>query len=196
MATITFPSEPAAQSMSWRLVQPSQTNISSWTGARQTLAFNRGWWECDYALPPIVGTLNILAWRSFIAKAQGSANDFQVPVDPVAQTAISSTVLTNGVNQTGRSIATDGWPATTAVLLAGQFVTINNQLLQVRDNVISNSSGQATIQVEPPVRQPVADNTAVEYRNPYCLMYITEMPSLSVEAGYVYNVSFSLRESF
>ena len=196
MTTITLPTTPKPQTLAWRLVMPSQANISSWTGKRQVMASGRGWWECDFNLPPIVGSTNVNPWRAFVALARGTANDFHVPVDPTAQSALSNTVSTNGANQTGRSIATDGWPNSTTVLLAGQFVTINGQLLQVTANVTSNGSGQATIAVEPPVRQPVADNSAVEYKNPFCVMYMTEEPNISVEPGYVYNISLRLRECF
>lgn len=196
MTTITLPSTPKPQTMSWRLLMPTQANVSSWTGKRQVVASGRGWWECDFNLPPIVGSTNINAWRAFVALARGTANDFYIPVDPTAQSALSNTVRTNGTDQTGRAIATDGWPNSTTVLQAGQFVTINDQLLQVTSNVTSNGSGQATIAVEPPVRQPVADNSVVEYKNPFCKMYMTEEPNISVEPGYVYNISLRLREAF
>jgi len=196
MTTITLPSTPKPQTMSWRLLMPTQANVSSWTGKRQVVASGRGWWECDFNLPPIVGSTNINAWRAFVALARGTANDFYIPVDPTAQSALSNTVRTNGTDQTGRAIATDGWPNSTTVLQAGQFVTINDQLLQVTSDVTSNGSGQATIAVEPPVRQPVADNSVVEYKNPFCKMYMTEEPNISVEPGYVYNISLRLREAF
>ena len=196
MATITYPSTPKANGMSWRLVMPSQTNASEWTGRRQTIASGRGWWDCQIVLPPIVGTTNVNAWRSFIAKARGRANDFQIPVDPTAQSASTATPLVNGASQTGRTLATDGWPVSTTVLVAGQFVTINNQLLQLTENVTSNGSGVATLTFEPPIRVSPADNAAIEYNNPYCLMYFVEEPTLSVENGYVYSLSLNLRESF
>jgi hypothetical protein len=196
MTTITLPSTPKPQTMSWRLLMPTQANVSSWTGKRQVVASGRGWWECDFNLPPIVGSTNINAWRAFVALARGTANDFYIPVDPTAQSALSNTVRTNGTDQTGRAIATDGWPNSSTVLQAGQFVTINDQLLQVTSDVTSNGSGQATIAVEPPVRQPVADNSVVEYKNPFCKMYMTEEPNISVEPGYVYNISLRLREAF
>lgn len=196
MATISFPSSPKPNGMAWRLVMPSQTNVSEWTGRRQTIASGRGWWECQLSLPPIVGTLNVNAWRSFIAKSRGKANDFQVPVDPTAQSASTATPLVNGAGQTGRTLSTDGWPLSTTVLVAGQFVTINNQLLQLTENVTSNGSGVATLTFEPPIRTSPADNTAIEYKNPYCLMYMVEEPTLSVENGYVYSLSLNLRESF
>lgn len=196
MATITFPSSPNPNGMSWRLIMPSQTNISDWTGRRQTIASGRGWWECQLSLPPIVGTANVNAWRSFIAKSRGRANDFQIPVDATSQSAATATPLVNGAGQTGRTLTTDGWPLSSTVLVAGQFVTINNQLLQLTENVTSNGSGVATLTFEPPIRTSPADNAAIEYKNPYCLMYFVEEPTLSVENGYVYSLSLNLRESF
>ena len=196
MATITYPSTPKPQGMSWRLVMPAQTNVSDWTGRRQTVASGRGWWEAQITFPPIVGSANINAWRSFIAKARGAANEFQVPVDPVAQSAATATPLVNGAGQFGRTLSTDGWPTSTTVLQAGQYVTINNQLLQLTENVTSNGSGVATLTFEPPIRVSPSDNTAIEYKNPYCLMYLVEEPTLSVETGYVYSLSLNLRESF
>ena len=196
MATVTFPSSPKPSAMSWRLVAPAQTNVSEWTGRRQTMASGRGWWESQITLPPIVGTLSVNAWRSFIAKSRGGVNDFQIPVDPTAQSSATATPLVNGANQTGRQLNTDGWPLSTTVLVAGQYVTINNQLLQLTENVTSNGSGVATLTFEPPIRTSPADNAAIEYKNPFCLMYMVEEPTLSVENGYVYSLSLNLRESF
>ena len=196
MTTITYPSSPKPNTMSWRLVMPAQTNISDWTGRRQTISSGRGWWECQLSLPPIVGTTNVNAWRSFIAKSRGKANDFQIPVDPTAQSTATATPLVNGAGQTGRTLASDGWPVSATVLVAGQYVTINNQLLQLTENVTSNGSGVATLTFEPPIRTSPSDNAAIEYKNPYCLMYFVEEPTLSVENGYVYSLSLNLRESF
>lgn len=196
MTTIAFPSSPAPATMSWRLVQPAQQNISLWTGARQVLPSGRGWWECSITLPPIIGESSVNIWRSFIAKARGSANDFQVPVNEIAQSSLTATPLINGANQSGRSLVTDGWPISTTVLYAGQFVTIGGQLLQLTDDIVSNSSGQATINFEPAIRVKPSDNDEIEFKAPYALMYFTEDPSYSVEPGLVYSLSFNLRESF
>jgi hypothetical protein len=196
MATITFPSSPKPSGMQWRLVMPSQNNVSGWTGQRQVIASNRGWWECIFTLPPVVGRAAINPWRSFIAQARGMANDFRVPVHPNPQSTLSNTVLVQGGGQTGRSIVTDGWPNSTTVLFAGDYVTIGDQLLQLTANVTSNGSGVATLAFEPPIRKAPADNAPVEYKNPYALMYFTEEPTLSAEIGDVYTLSFQFRESF
>lgn len=196
MTTITFPSSPKPSTMSWRLVQPAQQNISQWTGARQVLASGRGWWECTLALPPIVGESAVNSWRAFIGLARGVTNDFRVPVNELAQSSSTATPLINGASQTGRSLNTDGWPNSTTILYAGQFVTIGDQLLQLTADVTSNGSGQATISFEPAIRVSPADNAAIEFKNPYALMYFLEDPGYSVEPGLVYSMSFNLRESF
>lgn len=182
--------------MSWRLVQPAQNNVSGWTGARQVLASSRGWWECQFVLPPIVGSSNFNPWRSFTAQLRGAANDVQIKVDPTAQSAIANTMLVNGAGQTGRNINVDGLPVSTTVLVAGQFVTIDNQLLQLTADVTTNASGQATLSFEPAIRAAPADNAVVEFKNPYCLMYLIEEPTYSVEAGYIYSLSLNLREAY
>lgn len=196
MTTITLPTSPKPQTMMWKLTQPAQNNISQWTGARQVLPSGRGWWECQITYPPIVGTTNFNTWRAFMALLRGPANDVQIPVDVTAQSAISNTMSVSGAGQTGRSINVDGLPNSTTVLVAGQFVTINNQLLQLTADVVSNGTGQATISFEPAIRAAPADNAVVEFKNPYALMYLADDVSYSVEPGYVYSISLSMRESF
>ncbi len=160
------------------------------------LASGRGWWECSLTLPPIVGETAVNSWRAFMASARGAANDFRIPVNEIAQSSSTATPLVNGSGQVGRSLNTDGWPISTTVLKAGQFLTINNQLLQLTADVVSNGTGQAVISFEPSIRTSPSDNTAIEYKNPYALMYFVEDPGYSVEPGLVYSMSFSLRESF
>jgi hypothetical protein len=196
MATITFPANAVIEGLQWKLIMPSQTNISGWTGQRQVLGSNRGWWECVMTPAPIVGDAAVKPWRAFLAQARGMVNDFQVRVHPRAQSSLANTVRVQGAGQTGRSIITDGWPNSTAVLSAGDYVTINDQLVQLTANVTSNGSGVATLTFEPPIRTAPADDALVEYRNPYALMYLTEEPALSVTVGDVYTLSLNLREAF
>jgi len=174
-----------------------------------------------YQLPPVVTTTAFNPWRSFLALARGGANEFQVPVDPTPQepdvavptdgrtlsldfianeyisqggTSTFGAAYVNGAAQTGRSLITSGWPGPDTVLSAGEFVTINNQLLQLTADVVSDVAGAATITFEPPIRVSPANNDAIEFRNPYALMYLTETPPYTVEPGYVYNLRLEFRE--
>jgi hypothetical protein len=191
-----MPSTPYARSIDWSLVRPVQVNVSEWTGARQALDLGRGWWECDYTLPPIVGN-DARAWQVFVALARGGANTFEVLVTPSKQSPFVSAVpLVNGGSQTGRSLVTDGWPVSATPLYAGQYVTVNDQLLQLTADVTANGSGQATISFEPPLRASPADNAAIEYLRPYCLMYVTQEPVQGGTIGQTYTLALKLREAF
>lgn len=195
MAIITFPSSPNPRGVRWTLQQPTQINLSAWTGKRQAISSGRGWWECEYNLPPLVGRTAINPWRSFVAQARGGANEFRVPVEQTAQAAdTGNTARVAGGSQTGRSLTTDGWPASVTVLEAGQFVTINDQLLQLTSDVVTTGSGTATINFEPLIRTSPADNAVIEYRNPTALMYLTEIPAFDGTIGDVYSLSMSFRE--
>ena len=64
------------------------------------------------------------------------------------------TPLVAGASQTGASIATDGWPATTLVLKAGDLVTFATGATVVYDitaDVTSDGAGLATLPVSPNV---------------------------------------------
>lgn len=194
MALITFPGTPKPRDVSWKLMQPTQLNVSQWTGRRQAIASGRGWWECNLTLPPIVGRSNFNPWRVFLAQARGGANEFQVPIDATPQLAGATTAAVDGAGQTGRSLNCDGFPVSTTVLEAGQFVTINDQLLQLTSDIISNGSGEASINFEPLIRVSPDDNATVEFRNPYALMYLNEIPAYNATIGDTYSLSLDLRE--
>lgn len=198
MSLIDFPSTPFARSMAWRLVMPTQVNVSEWTGARQAMASGRGWWECQFELPPIVGEREFRPWGVFVAKARGSTNTFEVPVDSAVQVRglQGYTARVNGGSQTGRSLITDGWPVSRTVLYAGQFVTVGDQLLRLTSDIAANGSGQATIAFEGALRASPADNAVIEFVRPYCLMYLAEEPTVSIEPGRVHSLSLKLREAF
>lgn len=77
------------------------------------------------------------------------------------------TPLVNGAAQSGASIITDGWPASTTVLRAGDVIRFTGSPIvhDVTADVLSNGTGQATIAIEPPVYQSPADNAAIVYNS-------------------------------
>lgn len=81
------------------------------------------------------------------------------------------TPLVNGAGQTGSSLNTDGWTAsTTNVLRAGDIIRIAglNVIYELTANASSNGSGQATLSISPPifVGHSPADNAALTINNP------------------------------
>ena len=83
-----------------------------------------------------------------------------------------STPLVNGASQTGSSLVTDGWAASTAIFLKGDIITlasvnaVNPQHRQdsgylrqfvVTDDVSSDGSGDATVPISPDINPAATD---------------------------------------
>ena len=67
----------------------------------------------------------------------------------------------NGASQTGLSLNTDGWTASTTVLYAGDRIGVSNQIIPVTADVTSNVAGLATISLAHPVRTAPADSALI-----------------------------------
>jgi hypothetical protein len=77
------------------------------------------------------------------------------------------TPLVAGASQTGASLNTDGWPATTTVLRAGDFFSVNGELKMVIADCVSDASGNATVEFAPILRSAPADNAALTLGSDY-----------------------------
>ena len=75
-----------------------------------------------------------------------------------------------GAGQIGLSVYTDGWPVSSTVLTAGQLIGINGELKTVTSDVVSNSSGFATIEFYPALRESPADNKLITHAPAYVTM--------------------------
>jgi hypothetical protein len=201
MALIQLPNDDRAQAV-WRLVMPSQQNLNPFTGRRQSVAGDRGWWECDYTIPTTVGQADYYAWGAFIRQAQNPDNTFRVRTEQVEQNGYNFTsqpgnCQVNGVGQTGRSFNIDGMEAgsqvSDPVLPAGAFLTIEDTLYQLTSGIAKTGANQA-ISVEPPLRSSPADNAPVSWLEPYCLMYLAETPDHPFGLGNIATLTLKFRE--
>lgn len=63
------------------------------------------------------------------------------------------TPLVNGADQTGQTINTDGWPASTGVLKAGDFVTFAgiDTVYQIWIDETSDAGGAVALTINPPI---------------------------------------------
>jgi hypothetical protein len=197
MSLITFPSAPTPAEIAWSLRQPTQVNRSEWTGRRKaTVLAGAARWSAQVTMPPLLGEARVAPWRAFLAQCQGQAHWFKlVAVENVQISGV--TVLVNGGGQAGYSIATDGWGAAGTKLKAGQFVTVNDQLLQLVADVVANGSGQATLSFRSYLRIPTTDNAPIEVARPYALMAMADDTNgWTVGRGQQYAVSFACEEAF
>jgi len=86
----------------------------------------------------------------------------------------TGTPLVNGANQTGKTLATDGWTASvTGILKAGDYLQVGSgataRLHMVLADANSDAGGNATLDIWPRLRESPADNSAIVKSNPKCV---------------------------
>ena len=121
--TIEMPSVPNFTTSRFFLETNTQRFESPLTKTVQRVLLGGSRWSATYSLPPMRRD-QAAAWRAFFLLLEGSANTFN-GFDPDHKTSAGSptaTPLVNGASQTGSSLTTDGWAASTTVMKAGRLL--------------------------------------------------------------------------
>ena len=127
-------------------------------------------WQAEVALPAMTRA-EAEEWFSFLVKLNGQYGTFllgdphSAPRGSAATTP--GTPVVNGASQTGGTLAIDGLPASaTGYLKAGDYIQLGAgataKLHKVLNDVDSNASGEATLDIWPDLRSsPNNDATVV-----------------------------------
>jgi hypothetical protein len=143
---------------------------SPFTFAQQVYRHQGQGWEADITLPAMKRA-DAEEWISFLLRLRGQYGTFLLG-DPNGATprgsasSVPGTPVVNGASQTGDELNIDGLPVSVSgYLLAGDYIQLGSgataTLHKVLENVDSNASGEATLNLFPKVRTAPADNAAV-----------------------------------
>lgn len=179
MTLLSLPDTDAVQAEGWRLLRAQKalrrsggiSQITSWPDRRWVLRLN--------VTPQKISSSGIRLWSLFVNQLSDMENHFAYgpPHYSGPSTGYAgSNPLVNGADQLGLALAVDGLPATTAILLAGDWFSVdttspvesatNRQLNQVTADVTSNASGEATLPLLLPLRQAPLNNASVNVLTP------------------------------
>lgn len=202
--SISYPlSLPSVKSPSRVVISASSAvaiSRSPFTFATQVQKFAGQLWLAEITLPPMTRSDGAADWIAFLLKLNGQEGTFLLG-DNTATTprgTATGSPLVNGASQTGQSLITDGWTnSVTNILKAGDYISIGQRMYMVLNNVNSNGSGQATLDIWPALRESPGDNDVITTANCKCLF---RLASNSVQvfdsaADFVYTVSFSAVEA-
>lgn len=187
MPTLALPApllKPAT--VDWRLVSNSQQFTSPLSGSTQTLALPGQRWEFTFTYPMIARDDADLV-MVFLAQLRGMAGRFKAgnPARRYPRGAAGGTPVVAGAGQTGISLNTSGWPVSTPVLKAGDFLEVNGELKLVTADVTSSGTGTASVAFEPPLRASPADAAAIVTSDPGATFRLAEdKQSLRFESFY------------
>jgi hypothetical protein len=200
---LSLPTHTGIRSIEMRAINAVAYSRSPFTFAGQAHAYPGQMWQADVFLPPMRRE-NAEAWVAWLVSLRGQFGTFLLN-DPTGSTPRGSaggTPLVNGASQIGNLINIDGCTnSQTGWLKAGDYVQFgsgsSSSLHKVLEDVNSDSSGNATLEVWPSVRVAPADNSAVVTANASGVFRLSSNEqSWSVNEASVYGLTFGAVEAF
>lgn len=191
MAVITLPTTAAgdfAKTARFAL-RRAQDVLRTHAGVSQITSYPDHRWFTTFHVV-LQSEAGVRAWSLALDQLSDRDNIFalQPPQSTGPSTGYSgSDPLVAGSDQLGASLDVDGLPSSTAILLAGDFVSFdttspggstNRQLLKVTDDVTSDGNGDATLNFATPIRQAPANNAAVELGTPTAFFMLSDPESI------------------
>lgn len=167
---LTFPTQTGVAQV--QLVGSDTVSIteSPFTLSQQVVRHAGARWSATIDIPPVKRS-DAEYWNSFLLRLRGQFGTFLVG-DPNAATPRGSasstpgTPVVNGASQTGSDLNIDGLPASASgYLKAGDYIQLGtgttSRLYKVLEDVDSNASGEATLNLWPDLRSSPADDATV-----------------------------------
>lgn len=178
-------------------LQPSiGVSESPYTFSQQVYDFGGERWVLEASFPPMEPD-DARDYLAFLASLRGQYGTFMAG-DPLMATPrgfATGTPLVMGGSQTGRSLVTDGWTAgVTNILRKGDYIQIAESMYLVLNDADSNGSGQATLDIAPPLRNTAIDNAPIITTSPKQKFRLDSPASWSGSAGRTFDISFSAVE--
>lgn len=175
---------------------------SPFSAAQQVYRYTGQYWEADITLRPM-NRDEAEYWISFLLKLNGQFGTFLLgdPNGKNPRGVASGTPMVYGANQTGNSLFVDGWtPSTTNILKAGDYIQLGSgatsRMYKVLNDVNSDSSGIAELDIYPSLRSSPADNSAVYTTNASSVFRLSaNQTAWDITEAQVYGLTFGAREA-
>lgn len=163
---LTMPSAPAPRTAQYGLLRAIGATQSPFTFDVQVQKHQGAVWLFDLEYPPMTQAQAAL-WEAFLLKMQGRYGTCYVP-HPDRQSpagTVDSAVTVSGGSQTGNQVDLTGFDAFETGLKAGDVIQIGDYLYQVVDDATADSSGGASVNIEPSLRASPANGASVTYND-------------------------------
>jgi len=200
---LTVPSSPYYQKSTWALQRKTAISVSPFSGAQQVYEYDYALWSATLTLPPMKRS-DAANWQAFILKLHGRKGTFLLG-DPDARTprgTISGAVTLGANASVGDftiSISTSQNSLVNA-FRAGDYIQLGSggtsKLYMIVDDVTTDGSGDADINIEPAIKTAATSGATVTYTNAKGLFRM-ENPQIDWDADEVskYGIAFDAMEA-
>lgn len=199
---LVIPTSPTNfRTSEWRIVRNVAVSISPFNSVSESADFGGAVWTTTVTLPPMLRE-DAVAWQVFFMQLHGRHGTFKLG-DPDSKTirgGCTGTINVNGSHSVGAySVAVENAPNSTVIFKTGDYIQFGSgatqKLHMVTADCTSNGSGQATVEIEPPLKTALADDSVIVYANTTCIMRMDSNElSWSADQISVYGISFSCSE--
>ena len=193
MTDYTWPSSvvPASNSVTW--MDNTATFVSPLSGTVRSLSRPGGRWMQTLTITALKDqpTIEAFVFRLNGAQHRAIIPDFAYSLNGAGGGA----PRVNGAAQTGLSLITDGWPNSTAVLVAGDRIGIADQMIPVVENVTSNGTGQATISLAHPIRTAPANDALINIDTPTARYVLVNKAGFGASPGVFKTILLEFEEA-
>jgi hypothetical protein len=163
-------------SLERRLVTTSAVATSPFTGTEQVQDWGGEWWEYGIEMARLSGR-DGRRLSAFLAALGGPRGRFLFRDPTIRQPGLSFTPMVSGLGQSGGTLNTSGWPASSTPLFAGDFFSMGSdqqtRLYQLTADVVSDEAGLAALSFVPRLRAAPVDGTPLEIAAPAVLLRLT-----------------------
>ena len=200
---ISMPTNVGFKTSRFSLQRKTSVTTSPFTGEQQVFAHSYALWTATYTLPPMKRE-NASQWLSFFMKLKGKQGTF-LANDPDATsplgTITGSVTLSSSASIGDESInISTSNNSKTGAFKAGDYIQIgsgaDSRLYMVTDDVNTNSSGNATVNIQPAIKKSATSGASVIYNDPKGVFRM-DVDELGWDANHcsVYGLTFSCTEA-
>lgn len=198
---VTFP-DLGIRSMNIRAQSVVSIASSPFTGSQQVYRHQGQWWEAEVTLPPMKRD-EAEQVAAFLLKMNGQYGTFLLgdKANTAPRGVGTGTPVVSGGSQTGSTLVTDGWTtSTTGILKAGDWIQLGSgsttRLHKVLNDVDSDGSGVASIDIWPNLRSSPTDGEAVVVNSPKGIWRLaSNSTEYSIDEASIYGVTFACVEA-
>lgn len=178
MATLTMPSSSGFSEYHFQLITNTLKFVSPQDKSIQVNELPGARWAAFYELPPMEVAV-AADWIAFMAQLDGMTGTFYGydPARTSPRGSAGGTPKVNGASQTGKTLITDGWPASQSGILKNydmfHFTTPTSwreMHMIVGGDADSDGGGNSTLTIRPALREPPAEDADIIVASPSCVM--------------------------
>ena len=202
---LALPTHTGVAQIELRAINAVAYSRSPFTFSGQAHAYAGQMWQADISLPPMQRA-DAEQWIAWLISLRGQLGTFLLG-DPSAATprglasTLAGTPVVSGAGQTGGSVDITGASRNkTGWLLAGDYIQLgsgsSSTLHKVLQNVNTDGSGNATLDLWPHIRTAPASGSTIVVSNAKGLFRLsTNEQSWSVNEASIYGVTFGAMEA-